>query len=126
MTFIGSAIGSSVKVTIVVTIGIAGLLACAAMAQAGDSFGSSVSVNELSVVRGGEADNSNNTILTAASEQNTTATNQNNTIGGSSTAGAINVSPGALSNASGMTNVVMNTAPMANVQGIMTLNVVLH
>ena len=53
---------------------------------------------------------------------------QNNSItaGGDVIAGAIQVDSGAFTDMHGMSNVVMNTAPMANVQGIMSLNLVLH
>jgi hypothetical protein len=96
------------------------------MAQAGDTFGSSVPVTQLSGIRGGDDTNSNNVTQTASSTQTITATNGGNTVTGNLSSGDINVNPNAMAGASGMTNVVMNTGPAANVQGIMSLNVVLH
>jgi hypothetical protein len=116
---------------------IASLLASSAIAQAEDSFGTSIAASDLNTIRGGAEpeeqaptgpamSNSNNNISTSESNQETTATNQNNTIGGDAPAGSINISAGSFQDIHGMNNVVMNSAPMSNVQGIMSLNVVLH
>ncbi len=82
------------------------------------------------MTRGGDNDtsDSNNVVLTSGSTQNIAATNQNNTItaGGDVIAGNVTISNDAFTDMHGMTNVVVNTAPMANVQGIMSLNLVLH
>jgi len=92
-----------------------------------DTFGAAVPVQTLTKYRGGDGTtDSNNNILTSTSSQGTTATNQNNSIGGDSVAGNANISNDAFNNMQGMTNVVINTAPMANVQGIMSLNVTLQ
>lgn len=97
-------------------------------AQAEESFGGAIAVDELSDIRGGDdtATNSFNTTTTAASSQTTSATNENNEIGGDAIAGHVFVQAGSLNNNRGMTNTVMNTAPQSNVQGIMSLNVILH
>lgn len=96
--------------------------------QAEESFGGAVAVDELANIRGGDNDVSNslNTTTTAASSQQTSATNENNSIGGDAPAGHVFVQAGSLNDNRGMTNVVMNTAPQSNVQGIMSLNVILH
>lgn len=95
-----------------------------------DSFGTAVPSQTLTKLRGGDASttDSNNNILTSNSTQNTTATNQNNSItaGGDVIAGNVNVSNDAFTDVHGMTNVVINTGPMANVQGIMSLNLTLQ
>lgn len=97
-------------------------------ARAEDTFGGAVAVDELSNIRGGDdtATNSFNTTETAASSQTTNATNENNSIGGDAPAGSVFVQSGAMTGNRGMTNNVMNTAPQSNVQGIMSLNVILH
>lgn len=97
-------------------------------AQAEESFGGAIAVDELSNIRGGDdtATNSFNTTTTAASSQTTSATNEGNSIGGDAVAGHVFVQAGSLNNNRGMTNTVMNTAPQSNVQGIMSLNVILH
>ena len=65
-------------------------------AQAEDSFGGAIGVDELAKIRGGDNDitNSLNEITTASSSQQTTATNENNTIGGDAPAGHVFVQPG--------------------------------
>jgi hypothetical protein len=97
-------------------------------AHAEETFGGAVTVDELSNIRGGDdtATNSFNTTETAASSQTTSATNENNSIGGDAPAGSVFVQSGAMTGNRGMTNNVMNTAPQSNVQGIMSLNVILH
>jgi hypothetical protein len=97
-------------------------------AAAEEPFGAAIGVEDLTTLRGGDDTNSHNVINTSTSAQETTATNQNNSItaGGDVIAGAIQVDSGAFTDMHGMSNVVMNTAPMANVQGIMSLNLVLH
>jgi len=103
------------------------LLAVSATSSfAGESFGTAVTPQTLTTLRGGDDTNSNNTVLSSTSTQATSATNQNNTIGGDSVAGNANIDSGAFNNMQGMSNVVINTAPMANVQGIMSLNVTLQ
>ena len=121
----------------VLSLCIVGLIASSAVAQAEDSFGTSIAASDLTTIRGGEEpaeqaptdpamSNSHNNISTSDSNQETNATNQNNSIGGDAPAGSITVSAGAFQDIHGMNNVVMNSAPMSNVQGIMSLNVVLH
>jgi hypothetical protein len=97
-------------------------------ARAEDTFGGAVAVDELTEIRGGDntATDSFNETSTSASSQQTTATNENNSIGGDAPAGSVFVQSGAMSGNRGMTNNVMNTAPQSNVQGIMSLNVILH
>jgi hypothetical protein len=97
-------------------------------AHAEETFGGAVAVDELANIRGGDdtATNSFNETNTSASSQTTTATNQNNSIGGDAPAGSVFVQSGAMTGNRGMTNNVMNTAPQSNVQGIMSLNVILH
>lgn len=97
-------------------------------AAAEEPFGDAIGVADLTTLRGGDNTNSHNVTNTSTSAQETTATNQNNSItaGGDVIAGAIQVDSGAFTDMHGMSNVVMNTAPMANVQGIMSLNLVLH
>ena len=100
-------------------------------ARAEESLGSPIAAEELTDIRGGDNDtttNSHNTTLTAGSTQDTDATNENNSIdaGGDVVAGSFNVQSGAFTDNRGMTNVVVNTAPQSNVQGVMTLNLVLH
>jgi hypothetical protein len=97
-------------------------------AHAEETFGGAVAVEDLADIRGGDdtATNSFNDTNTAASSQTTTATNQNNSIGGDAPAGSVFVQAGAITGNHGMTNNVMNTAPQSNVQGIMSLNVILH
>lgn len=126
MTHLRPAIGYNAKVAIALTWGCAVFITASSMAQAGDAFGSSVPLTQLSGIRGGDNTNSNNVTQTASSTQTITATNGGNTVTGDLSSGAINVNPNAVAGASGMTNMVMNTGPAANVQGIMSLNVVLH
>lgn len=97
-------------------------------ARAEESFGGAIAAQELSDIRGGDDTNTNsfNTTNTAASSQETNATNENNSIGGDASAGSVFVQSGALNDNRGMTNTVINTAPQSNVQGIMSLNVILH
>ena len=97
-------------------------------ALADETFGGAVAVDELSNIRGGDdtATDSFNTTHTAASSQETNATNENNSIAGDAPAGSVFVQSGAMTGNHGMTNNVMNTAPQSNVQGIMSLNVILH
>ncbi len=97
-------------------------------AHAEEAFGGAIAVDELSNIRGGDdtATNSFNTTNTAASSQETNATNENNSIGGDASSGHVFIQSGALNDNRGMTNTVMNTAPQSNVQGIMSLNVILH
>lgn len=98
------------------------------LAHAEETFGGAVAVDELTGIRGGDntAVNSFNETDTAASSQTTSANNQNNSIGGDAPAGSVFVQSGAMTGNHGMTNNVMNTAPQSNVQGIMSLNVILH
>jgi len=95
-----------------------------------DAFGTAIPAASLATMRGGDnaTTDSNNVILSSGSTQNTTATNQNNSItaGGDVVAGNVTVSNNAFTDMHGMTNVVVNTAPMANVQGIMSLNLTLQ
>ena len=96
-------------------------------ASAEESFESAIGVEDLTQIRGGaEVSNSFNEVNTSSSNQTTTATNQNNSIGGDAVSGNVIVGAGAFTDVHGMTNVVMNTAPQANVQGVMTMNLVLH
>jgi hypothetical protein len=96
-------------------------------ASAEESFGSAIGAEDLAEIRGGdEATNSFNDIANNTTTQTTTATNQNNSIGGDAVSGNVIVSPGAFNDMHGMTNVVMNTAPQANVQGVMNMNLILH
>jgi hypothetical protein len=114
--------------SVAILLSIVGLLATTPIAPsfAGETFGSAVSSHTLTTLRGGDDTNSNNTTLSSTSTQATSATNQNNSIGGDSVAGDANIASGAFDNMQGMSNVVINTAPMANVQGIMSLNVTLQ
>lgn len=97
-------------------------------ALAEDGLGSPIAVEDLAEIRGGDdsTSNSHNTTTTAGSTQTTSATNEGNSIGGDVVAGNFHVQSGALNDNHGMTNVVVNTAPQSNVQGIMTLNLVLQ
>ncbi|HWA50385.1 MAG TPA: hypothetical protein VG742_19100 [Dongiaceae bacterium] len=97
-------------------------------AQAEEAFGGAVAVDELANIRGGDntATDSFNETNTSASSQTTSATNENNSIGGDAPAGSVFIQSGAMTGNRGMTNNVMNTAPQSNVQGIMSLNVILH
>ncbi len=98
-------------------------------AWAEESFESAIGAEDLAQIRGGdEVTNSFNTTNTTNASQTTTATNQDNTIaaGGDVVAGNIAVNSGAFNDVHGMTNVVMNTAPQANVQGVMNMNLILH
>lgn len=120
-------IAALVRVAAAVGIAIA-IAATIRDAAAEEPFGDAIGVADLATLRGGDDTNSHNVINTSTSTQETTATNQNNSItaGGDVIAGAIQVDSGAFTDMHGMSNVVMNTAPMANVQGIMSLNLVLH
>jgi hypothetical protein len=106
------------------------LAATAHSAAAEDSFGTAIDVEDLADIRGGDnaTVNSHNTTTSASSTQGTNANNEGNTItaGGSIGAGNFTIQPGGLSDNHGMTNAVVNTAPQANVQGIMSLNLVLQ
>jgi hypothetical protein len=111
------------------------LAAGARPALAEDALGSPVAIEDLAEVRGGEIGNnfpvdtnSHNTTNTAQSNQTTTATNQDNAIiaGGDVPSGNFTIHPGGISDNRGMTNVVVNTAPQSNAQGIMSMSVVLH
>ena len=95
---------------------------------ADDLFGQAVPSQTLSASRGGDgtSTDSNNTALTSQSTQNISATNGGNSAGGDVVAGSATISSNSFTDMQGMTNVVVNTGPMANVQGIMSLNVVLH
>jgi hypothetical protein len=111
----------------VLAAGIAGV----GPARAEDGLGAPIAVEDLAGIRGGDNDsnsNSHNTTNTAGSTQTTTATNEGNTIeaGGDVVAGSFTIQSGALNDNRGMTNVVVNTAPQSNAQGIMTLNLVLQ
>lgn len=85
---------------------------------------------ELAAQRGGESSpvDSFNTNLNIDSQQTVSATNDGNTInaGGNVSSGDITIQADALSNMSGMSNVVINSAPQSNVQGAMTLNLILQ
>ena len=102
----------------------------AAGPSAPDSFDQPVSANDLGAQRGGENDpvDSFNTTATIESQQSLSATNSGNAItaGGNVTSGTVSVATGALDNLNGMTNVVINSAPQSNVQGGMTLNLILQ
>lgn len=127
MTLFKKAAETSRRGTVLLAASLTLMIGGIACAQAGETFGGSVSTTDLTTIRGGDTNtDSNNTTLTSQSSQNTNATNQNNTIGGAATAGQINVGSNALGGMSGMSNVVMNTGNQANVQGIMSLNVTLH
>ena len=121
----------------VLLAGVAGIaLAMAAGAHpalADDSLGAPIAVEDLAEVRGGATGqdvhvNSHNTTNTATSTPTTTATNQDNeiTVGGDMPSGNFIIHAGGISNNHGMTNIVSNTAPQSNVQGIMSMSVVLH
>jgi hypothetical protein len=102
----------------------------AADPSAPDSFGQPVASSELGAQRGGENDTiySFNTTATLDSQQSLTAVNSGNSIsaGGDVTSGSVTIAADAMSNTSGMTNVVINSAPQSNVQGGMTLNLILQ
>ena len=102
----------------------------AADPSAPDSFGQPVATTALGDQRGGEdtPTDSFNTITTINSQQDLSAENSGNTItaGGDVTSGAITIDSNAMSNLNGMTNVVINSAPQSNVQGGMTLNLILQ
>jgi hypothetical protein len=102
----------------------------AADLSAPDSFGQPVASNELGTQRGGENDtiDSFNTTTTLDSQQSLTAVNSGNSItaGGDVTSGSVTIASDAMSNLNGMTNVVINSAPQSNVQGGMTLNLILQ
>jgi len=97
---------------------------------AADSFDQPVATAALADQRGGEdtPTDSFNTITTINSQQDLSAENSGNTInaGGDVTSGTITIDPNAMSNLNGMTNVVINSAPQSNVQGGMTLNLILQ
>lgn len=113
-------------ITFALAAGIAGVRP----ALAEDGLGSPVAVTDLADIRGGDdsTSNSHNTTNTAGSTQTTNANNEGNTIeaGGDVVAGSFTIQSGALNDNRGMTNVVVNTAPQSNTQGIMTLNLVLQ
>lgn len=98
--------------------------------SAPDSFGQAVATSELGAQRGGENEpvDSFNTITTIDSDQSLTAVNSGNSIsaGGDVTSGSVTIASDAMSNLNGMTNVVINSAPQSNVQGGMTLNLILQ
>jgi hypothetical protein len=102
----------------------------AADPSAPDSFGQPVASTELGTQRGGENDvvNSFNTTTTLDSQQSLTAVNSGNSISaeGDVTSGSVTIASDAMSNLNGMTNVVINSAPQSNVQGGMTLNLILQ
>jgi len=102
----------------------------AADPSAPDSFGQPVASTELGAQRGGENDvvNSFNTTTTLDSQQSLTAVNSGNSISaeGDVTSGSVTIASDAMSNLNGMTNVVINSAPQSNVQGGMTLNLILQ
>src|SRR5262245_25272855 len=104
--------------------------AVAADQAAPDSFGQPVATSELGTQRGGENETTDsfNTTATLDSQQSLTAVNTGNSIsaGGDVTSGSVTIAADALSNTSGMTNVVINSAPQSNVQGGMTLNLILQ
>jgi hypothetical protein len=113
-----------------ITFALTAVLAGVHPALAEEGLGSPIAVEDLAEIRGGDdsTSNSHNTTNTAGSTQTTTATNENNTIdaGGDVVAGSFTIQSGALNDNRGMTNVVVNTAPQSNTQGIMTLNLVLQ
>ena len=111
-------------ITFALTAGIAGIRP----ALAEDGLGSPIAVEDLAQIRGGDdsTSNSHNTTTSAGSTQTTSATNEGNSIGGDVVAGSFIIQSGALNDNRGMTNVVVNTAPQSNTQGIMTLNLVLQ
>jgi hypothetical protein len=101
-----------------------------ALAAADAGFGQPVAVGDLADHRGGENDvtNSFNTTQTINSQQSQSAANEGNTIdthGGDVVAGSVTIDGNALSDMQGMSNIVINTAPQANVQGAMSLNLIL-
>ena len=95
-----------------------------------ESFGDPVATTALADQRGGDdgPTDSFNTTTTITSQQDLTAENSGNTItaGGDVTSGSVTIASDALSNLNGMTNVVINSAPQSNVQGGMTLNLILQ
>jgi hypothetical protein len=107
-----------------------GAHALAGPATADGSFGQPVPADDLATARGGENDitDSFNTTLTIDSQQSQSATNDHNSIdthGGDVVAGSVTIDGNAFSDMHGMSNVVINTAPQANVQGAMSLNLIL-
>jgi hypothetical protein len=102
----------------------------AADLSAPDSFDQPVASSDLRTQRGGENDtvNSFNTTTTLDTQQSLTAVNSGNSIsaGGDVTSGPVTIAADAMSNLNGMTNVVINSAPQSNVQGGMTLNLILQ
>ena len=97
-------------------------------ALAEDSLGSPIASEALTDIRGGDISDSFNETNSASSSQGTSANNEGNSIsaGGGVASGNFTIQAGGLSNNHGMTNNVVNTAPQSNVQGIMSLNLVLH
>jgi hypothetical protein len=98
--------------------------------RADSGFGPPVAAADLAAQRGGENDvtDSFNTTLTIDSQQSQSATNDHNSIdthGGDVVAGSVTIDDNAFSDMHGMSNVVINTAPQANVQGAMSLNLIL-
>lgn len=121
--------GALIAGVVGISLAVAGGSLAPRQAYAEDAFGSAIDTDELAVIRGGDNDtttNSHNNTAVAGSEQNATANNDHNSIAGDSTAGNFTVGAGAIANNRGMTNVVVNTAPQSNTQGIMTLNLVLQ
>jgi len=119
---------------VLLTVGLLALsasrAALAADQAAPDSFGQPVAASELGTQRGGESETTDsfNTTATLDSQQSLTAVNTGNSIsaGGDVTSGSVTIAADAMSNTSGMTNVVINSAPQSNVQGGMTLNLILQ
>jgi hypothetical protein len=107
-----------------------GMQARAADPSMADSFGQPVAATTLAGQRGGDdgPTDSFNTTTTINSQQDLSAENSGNTItaGGDVTSGSVTIASDALSNLNGMTNVVINSAPQSNVQGGMTLNLILQ
>lgn len=113
------------------TLGMTFLAAEASAADpSADSFGQPVAATALADQRGGDTGptDSYNTITTINSQQDLAAENSGNTInaGGDVTSGSITIASDALSDVNGMANVVINSAPQSNVQGGMTLNLILQ
>lgn len=119
-------VAGAAGITLALAAGVAGVRP----ALAEDGLGAPIAVQDLAEIRGGDdsSSNSHNTTNTAGSTQTTTANNEGNTIdaGGDVVAGSFTIQSGALNDNRGMTNVVVNTAPQSNAQGIMTLNLVLQ
>ena len=97
-------------------------------ASPGDGFGAPLSAATLSTSRGGYENTNNitNNITAATNNQTQSATNSANAIAGDANSGAASISGNAMSNLAGMNNVVINTGNQANVQGAMSLLLILH